>query len=663
MASRGGFKRYPGLQQRGGRWRIRKVIPAELRDLAKQEFGVRNEFLIGLDTDSLEVAKANYHRAMAGVRDKLTTLRDRLKSGQTEAASGPAVTLVDIDACDRAISEWLYSELSAGWQRACSGGIPDVREDFSRHSAWIHERSELAYRLGEISFVHTPKPDERIPGFDAKLVATLGNRGVRIEPNHPALRSLRPAFRDSWLTLLKSELNWANDIAAGRRPERPAAATSDVPTAPPPAPAATAPTPTRPNGRKSFSQLADHYLKAQGINEEDVAIVRRRFIECLGEDRAVGMITAEDVIAYRDLLERQPARTGPGENSKTILELADAYGEEIKAYLLAIKQRRSLEVDSDDDEDDEVETLASGRKVVRPMADQTISKHISTLKMIFQHGLDEKWIDGNPAASIRVKKRGISTAREKFEPQDIKKFFSGPIHTGMKSIKSRSKSGEFVVGNADYWLPILALFSGCRLEEMGQALIDDIKHKDGVWYLAISEFDAKGRRVKRVKSGSAVRNVPLHEAILRSGFLQYVEAARRHGQKRLFPDLNPSKLGDGSIKWTKDYSSKRFRNYRLALGIDGNKSFHSFRHSFKTAIGNALWDRQDAVMGHAKPANAGADYMNREDMDLVMLAEVVGLVAYPEFPTIAKPTHYCFQYQGRANEVKLIPASEESLAA
>lgn len=33
------------------------MIPAELRDLAKQEFGVRNVFLIGLDTDSLQVAK------------------------------------------------------------------------------------------------------------------------------------------------------------------------------------------------------------------------------------------------------------------------------------------------------------------------------------------------------------------------------------------------------------------------------------------------------------------------------------------------------------------------------------------------------------------------------------------------------------------------------
>lgn len=136
---------------------------------------------------------------MAGVRDKLTTLRNRLKSGPIEAESGPAVTLVDIDACDRAISEWLDGELSAGWKLTCSGGIPDVREDYSRYFAWAHERSELAYGLGQISFILTPQHDKRIPGFDAKLVSTLGNRGVRIEPSHPALRSLRPAFRDAWL--------------------------------------------------------------------------------------------------------------------------------------------------------------------------------------------------------------------------------------------------------------------------------------------------------------------------------------------------------------------------------------------------------------------------------------------------------------------------------
>lgn len=657
MASaKGGVKGYPGLQMRGGRWRIRQVIPAELRDLAKQEFRIRNEFLIGLDTDSLEVAKANYHRAMAGVRDKLTTLRDRLKSAQAEAASGPAVTLVDIDACDRAINEWLDGELSAGWKLACSGGIPDVREDYSRFSAWTHERSELAYRLGQISFVLTPKPDERIPGFDAKLVATLGNRGVRIEPGHPALRSLRPAFRDAWLTLLQTELNWSVDIAAGRRPERPTAATSDV-VAAQPTPSPVPPASMRPNGRKSFSELAAHYLAAQSINEEDVAIVRRRFIESLRQDRAVGTITAEDVIVYRDLLERQPARTGPGESDKTIRELADTYGEATKAYLLAIKQRRALDVDPDEEED-EIETTESGAKLVRPMADQTIAKHISVLKMVFEHGLDERWIESNPARDIKVKKRGISTEREPFDSDDIEKLFSGPIHNGMKSIKNRSTSGSLVIGNADYWLPLIALFSGCRLEEMGQALLDDIRHKDDIWYLAIAETNSKGQLVKRIKSSSAIRNVPLHDVIVKSGFLDYVEEARKLGHKRLFPDLNPTTLIDGSIKWTKDYSSKRFRNYRLSRRVEGNKSFHSFRHTFKRAIEAGTWDRQDAVMGHAKPANAGAGYMKRDKMTLTILEEVVGLAAYPEFPTIAKPTHYCFEYQGRANKVKLIPVSE-----
>src|ERR1700730_1720594 len=92
--------------------------------------------------------------------------------------------------------------------------------------------------------------------------------------------------------------------------------------------------------------------------------------------------------------------------------------------------------------------------------------------------------------------------------------------------------------------------------------------------------------------------VPIHPELVRIGFIEFVENARRSGGQtaRLFP-----KLDRGSKGGFGEAFSKWFGRYKRALGIDNEKSvFHSFRHGFKDALRAAgvNEDVNDALTGH-----------------------------------------------------------------
>ena len=171
------------------------------------------------------------------------------------------------------------------------------------------------------------------------------------------------------------------------------------------------------------------------------------------------------------------------------------------------------------------------------------------------------------------------------------------------------------------WLPLMALFTGARLEEIGQALTSDLKHEDDIHYLDINTLDR--RAGKRVKNRSSRRKLPLHPELIRCGLLVYIEERRQAGDGRLFPALRPSVTGQMTGNWSKWWS-----RYTDSLGItDPRKVFHSFRHAFKDACRAARIEEElhDALTGHTS-ASVGRRYGN--GVPLEVLAEAVAKVSY-----------------------------------
>lgn len=67
--------------------------------------------------------------------------------------------------------------------------------------------------------------------------------------------------------------------------------------------------------------------------------------------------------------------------------------------------------------------------------------------------------------------------------------------------------------------------------------------------------------VRKSKTGAGVRNVPIHQALLDLGFMEFVDAQRKAGHDRLFP----------ARKWINESYSKElgiaFREHLIAIGV------------------------------------------------------------------------------------------------
>jgi hypothetical protein len=101
-----------------------------------------------------------------------------------------------------------------------------------------------------------------------------------------------------------------------------------------------------------------------------------------------------------------------------------------------------------------------------------------------------------------------------------------------------------------------------------------------------------------LKTQQSERVVPVHPQLVSLGFLKYVAARRKEGERAwLFPTVAPDQKG--SLRaWSKWWG----RHLRKHVGIkDRNKVYHSFRHGFQDALRQATPDEElrDALAGRS----------------------------------------------------------------
>lgn len=128
---------------------------------------------------------------------------------------------------------------------------------------------------------------------------------------------------------------------------------------------------------------------------------------------------------------------------------------------------------------------------------------------------------------------------------------------------------------SDYWLPLLALYTGARQGELCQLRVEDVASDDGILILKIRDDGID----MQVKTEASVRSIPLHPTLIQLGFLHFHERARVKQLVRLFPDERRSAKGEFSA------FSKRFSRFRKGCGVEGvGKTFHSFRHTMLQSL-------------------------------------------------------------------------------
>lgn len=156
-----------------------------------------------------------------------------------------------------------------------------------------------------------------------------------------------------------------------------------------------------------------------------------------------------------------------------------------------------------------------------------------------------------------AKKVQDKTSRKPFTEEDLKSIFNPETFLAQKN-------------PTDYWLPLLGLFTGGRINELCQLMATtDIKKIGDIWSISINDEEES----QRLKSSAARRVIPIHPTLIKLGFLDFVEDMKPFGGM-LFPYLTQ----DTKKQNFSGTPSERFGNYLDTLGItDKRKVFHSFR--------------------------------------------------------------------------------------
>ena len=229
------------------------------------------------------------------------------------------------------------------------------------------------------------------------------------------------------------------------------------------------------------AELAAYYQRKRGIKQEDLKPAVRRLVQSLGADRPIGEVRRADIVRFRNILESIPANLSREDRKLELPALAAKHRAAIDSYLTSLR--------------------AGGEpRGMKPQSDATITKTLSMVKAMFSLATKEAALEADPARGVTATERKIVTERLPFSPDDLNALFNGPVFTGSASETKQYEPGAVVVGNSTFWLPMIALLSGMRLEEIGQLLTSDVRQVDSVWVYDVTEADATGRRVKRVKT-------------------------------------------------------------------------------------------------------------------------------------------------------------------
>lgn len=266
-----------------------------------------------------------------------------------------------------------------------------------------------------------------------------------------------------------------------------------------------------------------------------------KLLEILG-DIHVGELTEDKLTEFRDKMRRLPARW----------KLHPEY----KDYSL----EAVLKLDIPEDDRLSPTTLSNIFDRVRVFFDwRAVKKHLAdpTIKDVL---------------TIRLPKKKPEDKRAPFTPADLKAIFH------CKSLMEDTWQVPW-----KFWVPVLGLFTGARLEELCQLRLEHIKQVDGLWCLDITEtLDATGEVDTSVKTEAGIRMVPLHPFLVDGLRLPaYVKSLKRQGHDRLFPMLKKTK----ETNFTYSHPvSKWFGRHLQDQGVKGNPSegkkvFHSFRHT------------------------------------------------------------------------------------
>lgn len=285
---------------------------------------------------------------------------------------------------------------------------------------------------------------------------------------------------------------------------------------------------------------------------------------------------------------------------------------------------------------DATEVAAKSKKAARDdlISPSNINSYLNKLGGVFNWAVKEELMDRNPAVGLRVPDATLRRdKRLPFSKSQLRAIFNAPLYTGCRDDgHGYAVPGDHRPRNARFWIPLIALFCGLRLNEACQLDVADVRLVDGVACLAITEASQADGTDKRLKTASSARLVPVHPQLLALGFMEFVGKRRRAREIKLFAEV-----GLGATGYRSTTFSAWFTRFSGKAGVRSKKTcFHSFRHTFRDALREARVERDIALAlgGWSVPGGSGSSASVSDAYGsgyaMARLFEAISRVRYPD---------------------------------
>jgi integrase len=259
-----------------------------------------------------------------------------------------------------------------------------------------------------------------------------------------------------------------------------------------------------------------------------------------------------------------------------------------------------------------LEGIAEGERLGLPkVGPKTVNdRYMANIGSLFRFAASGGWMTVNPVQGLRAHDPVNDRDRRDTFGANLPKLFGAAPWTPKDAAQP-----------LHYWGPLLGLYHGLRLGEIAGLLVRDVASEAGEPMLLLRD----GKRPLKTKA--ARRDMPVHTALVRLGFLKFVEERRKDaaGGELLFAGQKAyarEQWGRGLGEWF----GKRVK----ALKLEGRKlGMHSLRHDFRDALRDADVPEDVAhyLMGHAQ-GGTSAVYGGRPT--LARLKTAMERIAYAE---------------------------------
>lgn len=261
------------------------------------------------------------------------------------------------------------------------------------------------------------------------------------------------------------------------------------------------------------------------------------------------------------------------------------------------------------------------RDGVAPISLPTQQKHVDYMRGFFHWCRERKFSESELFEGIRLfRHRGeVSIPRQPYTQDELALLFS-PTH--LSGIDAPHK----------YWVPLIALYMGMRINEIAQLYIEDVVLVGEEGQEKMLCLNVAGDRAgQHIKTPYARRIMPIHPRIIELGFKDYLRDLRETEAIHLFPGLTWTPPGPGNP--VSDWFNRT--HLRGSCGITSrSKTFHGFRHTFATLADRSGVPeaRISQLMGHCTGSSTAQRHYIKP-AEVREMKEFMGKIVFPTFET------------------------------